>query len=92
MRPKAQPVAGIRELKARLSHYLQLVKDGETVTVTEHGVTVGRIVPAGDALEERLVSLCKAGQAEWSGRRLRERRPLGRSKRSVAELLVKDRG
>lgn len=39
--------AAIAELKARLSRYLRRVKAGEDVLVTEHGVPIARIIPAG---------------------------------------------
>lgn len=38
--------AGVRELKARLSAYLALVKRGATVSVTERGLPVARLGPA----------------------------------------------
>ena len=37
--------AGIRELRDHLSRYLELVRDGEEVTVTDHGKAVARLVP-----------------------------------------------
>ncbi len=38
-------VVGIRELKNRLTHYLQLTKKGEEVVVTERGVPIALIQP-----------------------------------------------
>lgn len=35
---------GVRELRDHLSAYLERVKDGETITVTEHGRPVARLV------------------------------------------------
>ena len=52
---------GVRELKSRLSHYLSLVRGGETVFITEHGRPVGRIVPFHANVEERLADLVAAG-------------------------------
>lgn len=37
--------AGVRELRDRLSHYLNVVRDGQEVTVTDHGRAVARLVP-----------------------------------------------
>jgi len=37
--------AGVAELKARLSKYLEAVKAGEEVIVTEHGKAIARVVP-----------------------------------------------
>ena len=67
-----QTTAGIRELKNHLSAYLRKVKAGETITITDRGTPVGRIVPAGEkdkrTLEEKLQALQDAGLAEWSGK------------------------
>lgn len=37
---------GVRELRQNLSRYLDRVKDGEDLVVTEHGREVARLVPA----------------------------------------------
>jgi prevent-host-death family protein len=39
-------IVGVRELRQNLSRYLERVKDGETLTVTERGVEVARLVPS----------------------------------------------
>jgi prevent-host-death family protein len=36
---------GIRELKAKLSHYVRIAKTGEVVLVTEHGKVVAALGP-----------------------------------------------
>ena len=36
---------GVRELRDHLSQYLDLVKDGRSVRVTEHGAVIASIVP-----------------------------------------------
>jgi prevent-host-death family protein len=38
---------GVRELRQNLSRYLERVKAGESLTVTEHGREVARLVPSG---------------------------------------------
>ncbi len=42
----AEPV-GVRELRQNLSKYLDRVKAGEDLVVTEHGREVARLVPIG---------------------------------------------
>lgn len=37
--------AGVRELRDHLSRYLEAVRDGHEVTVTDHGKAVARLVP-----------------------------------------------
>ncbi len=43
---------GVRELRQNLSKYLDRVKAGEGLTVTEHGRTVARLVPAGPVADQ----------------------------------------
>lgn len=48
---------GIRELRDGLSRHIASVRDGGTVTVTDHGRPVARIVPVGQPTTlERLVA------------------------------------
>ena len=55
--------AGISELKARLSEYLDRVKAGEEVLVTERGRVIARISPVEGAErdESRLAQLVRRG-------------------------------
>jgi prevent-host-death family protein len=49
---------GVRELRQNLSKYLGRVKEGEALTVTEHGREVARLVPlAGNEFREMLAEL-----------------------------------
>lgn len=92
-----ETTAGIRELKNHLSAYLRKVKAGETVTITDRGTPIGRIVPAEDrdrrTLEEKLRILQDSGIAEWSGKKLQPREPVAENKsdRMVSDLLLEDR-
>lgn len=53
----------VADLKARLSEYLSVVKQGEDVIVTEHGKPVARLTPlSGEAaLDARMVELIRTG-------------------------------
>lgn len=84
---------GVRELKARLSEYLRQVKNGGTVVITEHGVPVGRLIPARLSVEDRMQAMVESGQAEWSGKRYAPDKPVARAKKgySVSDALVEDR-
>lgn len=42
---------GVRELRQNLSKYLERVKDGEVLVVTERGRQVARLIPAGAGAE-----------------------------------------
>ena len=57
---------GVRDLKSRLSQYLQYVKDGEKVIVTEHDKIIAEInMPQNEAkvsLNEELAKLSREGR------------------------------
>ncbi len=57
---------GIKELKTNLSSYVARVRNGEHIVITDHGQEAGIIIPIS---EERklIISLIKAGKAQWSG-------------------------
>ncbi len=59
-------LAGIKELKARLSSYIDKVNGGEQVIVTEHGREVAVISPISRE-RKAIMSLIKAGKAHWGG-------------------------
>ena len=84
---------GTRELKNKLSEYMRRVKAGETIIVTEHGKTIGQIVPIKPTVEERLQAMVAAGQAEWNGKRLESYQPraINRGDRQLSDLVVEDR-
>jgi prevent-host-death family protein len=65
-------VVGVRELKNQLSSYLDRVKAGEEITVTEHGRAIARLC-AVSADVDRMADLVAAGvirPAATSRRRL----------------------
>lgn len=91
-----QTSVSIRELKSRLSHFLRLTKEGESLIITDRGTPIGRIIPiaqTGKRLDEHLAAMKQAGQLEWSGRKLSANKPIAkaRGKRTVADLLVGNR-
>lgn len=88
-----QTIVGIRALKTQLSAYMQQVKAGATVVITERGRPIGRIVPLSPSVETRVQELVQAGLMVWSGRKLAPLAPVARTrgKRTVADLLLEDR-
>jgi antitoxin (DNA-binding transcriptional repressor) of toxin-antitoxin stability system len=59
---------GIRELKAHLSHYVRLAREGARVVVTDRGEEVAElraVTPAHPGLRE----LIDSGMVSWSGRK-----------------------
>ncbi len=81
---------GIRELKARLSHYLTRAAGGETVVVTDRGRPVARLVGLGPesaierGIEEGWVDPPRRSRLESAGRY--------RSSVAVLDVLDEDRG
>lgn len=39
------PEVGIRQLRNHLSEYVRAVRDGDEITVTDHGRAVARLIP-----------------------------------------------
>ncbi len=90
---------GVQELKARLSHYLDLVKAGECVTVTDHGRPVAELrapTPLPDDLPPKLRRLIEEGHARLGGpmRDLPPPIPLlpGDSGKTMVEYVSEQRG
>jgi prevent-host-death family protein len=92
---------GIRELKNRLGVYMDRVRKGERIRVTDRGKPVAELAPIGRPVgdEEALAELDRRGELTL-GRRLskRQRRQLYRScppaspTMSSGELLDQERG
>jgi len=58
---------GVRELKNSLSRYLNRVKDGEVITITDRNNPVARLVPISAQPAENLMKMLKDGSATWRG-------------------------
>lgn len=89
-----QPTVSIRELKSRLSEYLRVARKGGSVIITDRGIPVGRLVPFGRDLDQRIEALCASGHAQWNGKKFRPRKPVAtaRGSKAVSDILVDDRG
>ncbi len=57
---------GIKELKTRLSSYVDRVRHGEEVVITEHGKEVALVIPISRE-RKALKALVDSGKAKWSG-------------------------
>lgn len=85
-----------RELKNRLGKYLKLVKEGETVRITDRGRPIACIVPLGsqeseaDRMMARLIS--KGGITFGSGLPIAQQPPARmRAGKSIADMVAEDR-
>ncbi|MBM3146129.1 MAG: type II toxin-antitoxin system Phd/YefM family antitoxin [Chloroflexi bacterium] len=83
----------IRELKANLSELLRQVERGKTITITRRGKPIGRIVPEGEPLEDRMQMLVAAGIISWNVCQLPVRKPvaINRSPHLISNLISEDR-
>ena len=81
---------GVRELRANLSRWLEKVKEGEVIVVTERGEPIARIVPDPSRSKfDRLVAEGRITPAKSAKRRPLP--PLLKAKGSVSELVIQDR-
>lgn len=55
----ASKTVGVRELRQNLSRYLERVKEGETLRVTEHGHEVARLMPSNSAIDPFYLELAE---------------------------------
>ncbi len=87
--PASGARVGVRELRQNLSIYLDRVKRGEALTVTEHGQVVAVLAPSSRALSpvEQLIAEGRATPASRSLRSLPPpRRTRGESRPSEAVI------
>lgn len=84
---------GIRQLKNGLSRYLDRVKAGERLVVTERGKPVAIISPpAVTETDRRIAAMLREGLARWGGGKPRGgRRPPRVKGPSVAQAVIEDR-
>lgn len=90
---------GVRELKNRLTHYLQLTHEGERIIVTDHGTPVAVLhdltkLESEAPPEEYLAKAAAEGMVRLPqpGARLDlKTKPYAHKGRSASEILLEDR-
>ncbi|RJX24931.1 MAG: type II toxin-antitoxin system Phd/YefM family antitoxin [Dethiobacter sp.] len=85
---------GVREAKNSLSQYLQRVKKGEIITITERGVPVAKLIPVEEGFPREASRMLEGGLAAWKGGKPGGRTPLklkNQGKKTLAEIVVEDR-
>ena len=71
---------GIRELKENLGRYMNAVRTGEKITITDRNKEIAVLIPLGkDPREEKISQLIQRGIVSWSGGK-----PKGMPKRIVS--------
>lgn len=84
---------GVRELKNSLSAYLDRVKAGESVVVTERGTPVARLVPPD--LPEGLIQMIHEGALIWRGGKPplpTHPLPYEPGSKLLSDIVIEDRG
>jgi prevent-host-death family protein len=93
---KNERIVGIRELRDRLSAYLKLVANGQSLTIGNRRNPVARLVPAAPAREgEALDRLASAGAIRRASGKPGTRGPVKLRKRSrclASDIVREDRG
>ena len=84
---------GIRDLKNRLSRYLEDVEKGERISVTRRGKVIAYLVPVAESGEAvRLAGMVQEGLATWSGGKPKgSSRPIRAKGKAVSEVVLEDR-
>ncbi len=84
---------GVRDLRQKLSHYLDIARAGQAVAITEHGKVIAQLVPAETGLKGRLEALQATGMIKWRGNRLAIIKPVAKlkGKKTVADLVAEMR-
>ena len=88
-----ETVAGVRDLKNKLSQYLKEVKRGRSIMVTERGKVVATIVPAQEHPDvQALKRLAKSGLGYWKGGKPKgASRPVVVKGKPVGDIVLEER-
>ena len=81
---------GVRDLRDHLSRYLDEVRDGGELVVTEHGRPIARILPAA-VVPDRLTELIAAGSARSPQSKRRKLPAAVRGVGSLSDLVAAQR-
>lgn len=79
----------VRDLKNRLSHYLRLLQQGESIVVTSHHTPLARLLPIPPVDEPGLRRLLTLEGIHWNGKKPRggQLRPTISGKTVAAQVL-----
>ena len=90
----ARNTVGARELKTRLGTYLQRVREGRTLVVTDRGEPIAELrpLPSGPSLEAKLLKLASKGTVTLPTRASPSAfRPIRSRGASVSDAVREDR-
>jgi prevent-host-death family protein len=81
---------GVRELRDHLSKHLAEVQEGRTLTITDRGTPIARLVPVGPSTLDRLIAEGKVTPAKRRKRRRTLPKPI-RARGTVSDLVSEQR-
>lgn len=84
---------GIRELKNKLSQYLDKVKQGENLAVTERGKIIAYILPAEKSpSHDEILRMVREDKAAWKGGKPSgSANPATAEGKPVSEIVIEER-
>jgi prevent-host-death family protein len=84
---------GISKLRNKFGEYLRLVKNGETIIVTERGKPIAQITPIKLTIDEKLQAVVDSDLAEWNGKKVKPVKPVteNRGDQQISDLVSADR-
>ncbi len=87
----ARKTVGARELKARLGSYLQRVRAGETLTVTDRGEPIAELRPLEETFGQKLERLRATGRIGGGSGLMEPFEPIRIEGASVSSAILEDR-
>ena len=81
---------GIKELKSKLSSYVDKASHGERVVITDHGKEVALIVPISGE-RQTVISLMEAKKAKWKGGKPAGLKGIHIKGKSLSETIIEER-
>lgn len=84
---------GIRELKNNLSQYLDKVKQGDNLAITDRGKIIAYILPAEKSPNyEELIRMVREDKASWKGGKPSgSSKPVSAKGKPVSEIVIEER-
>lgn len=82
---------GIKELKAKLSEFVERARGGEMVVVTDRGEPVAELIPLSPT-KRKLLELTEAGEISWGGGKPKGLRGIVVRGEPMSETVIKARG
>ena len=84
-------IVGLRELKARLSEYVNRCREGEHIIITDRGTEVAELVPL-SAARVAMNALRDAGRVQWNGGKPEGLSGFAVRGRPISDTVIEDRG